>query len=158
MFSASRKQYGVCPTWTLLVALVKRAADVAKTHSCELSRIHQSIGFVWKKLQMGEKPEQQPARMLNPVFMWVKLIFLGESHFRALWQTASVWALSVLPYSFSSPKNTSVITTNNLCLATRTGQKTIKHIWQIWSKRSTEWETKETLAGIIAICLYLHSK
>lgn len=143
VFSASRKQYGVCPTWTLLVTRAKCAADVAKAHSWQSGRIHQSIGLVCTWVQMAEKNgscNQQPAGKSNTVLMQVSLSE-GESLFRALWQTASVWAVSIAFLVFTNSRDT---TKNSLCLATTTRQKTIR---QIWRERSTEREIREKQAS-----------
>lgn len=91
-FGASRKQYGVCSTWTVLAALAKRAADVAKTHSCESSRLHQSIGFVSARVQMAEKTEVATTLAVK--------YSVYHYYLRALWQKASVWALSVASLLF----------------------------------------------------------
>lgn len=76
VFSASRKQYGFCPTWTLLVTLAKCAADVAKSHSWHSGRVHRRIGLVCTGVQMAEKNgsrNQQPAGKSNTVLMRVHL-------------------------------------------------------------------------------------
>lgn len=57
---------------TLFVALAKRAADVAKTHSCESSHIHQSNWLVCTRAEMAKKQEPQTAGKLDTVFIWVK--------------------------------------------------------------------------------------
>lgn len=67
--------------------------------------------------------------------------FWGESRFRALWQTASVWAVFIAFLVFTNSRDT---TKNSLCLATTTRQKTIR---QIRRERSTEREIREKQAS-----------